>query len=388
MKKRFLFKILSTFAFFATIGNVSAANNALLVGANYGNINTIPDVTNASPKLYALGYTPVSSTSPTISWMKGTSNGTKRMESSILFFSGHGNSSLMHFYKDNSTDSSYDFTITAGSNSSSVVGLSSYNMSKVKLAVFAGCETAKGTSNITKSAYSKGASGSLGWKESIGASSHTEWLKNFWTDLSMGHSLAVSVAYANSFSYADSRVKQTSYFGGLYSYKVLGAPSVMYTTTSLSNFHEKMEKPLFIKLTSQDESSVKNSINSLLKDNYDTNFILSNYNVEVSQSNDTTIYDYNYIIDGKIKTTLGYTIFVKNGYINQVFDNTDGKKFDELSNAFYLKYSDVNIDELVNELPNSGSFLYYNDNTLYKVIVNEIVNSDGTSYVTQDFVEI
>lgn len=88
----------------------AAGNQALLVGRNFGsgNIDTTIDVNNAQSALTFSGKTLLANSNPTISWIKGTNNGTARMESDILYFSGHGNSSLMHFYDANHT-SGYDF---------------------------------------------------------------------------------------------------------------------------------------------------------------------------------------------------------------------------------------------------------------------------------------
>ena len=82
------------------LGVSAAGNQALLLGRNYGSgeINTTFDVNNAQSALALTGKTLLANTNPTISWVKGSNGGTARMESDILFFSGHGNSSLMHFY--------------------------------------------------------------------------------------------------------------------------------------------------------------------------------------------------------------------------------------------------------------------------------------------------
>lgn len=73
----------------------AAGTMAFSVGTDYGGlfgVDTTSDATNARD-LYAIaGYNSYSSTQPTVSILKGSfSTGTKRMQSDILFFSGHGN---------------------------------------------------------------------------------------------------------------------------------------------------------------------------------------------------------------------------------------------------------------------------------------------------------
>lgn len=110
-KKTILSGLIAISAIALLPSNVFAAGNqALLIGRNYGsgNIDTTIDVTNAKNGLGALTFNYQDNTNPTISWMQGSNGSTKRMESDILFFSGHGNSSLMRFYDQNHTPG-YDF---------------------------------------------------------------------------------------------------------------------------------------------------------------------------------------------------------------------------------------------------------------------------------------
>ncbi len=377
------------------LGVSAAGNQALLIGRNYGsgNINTTIDVSNAQAALTFSGKTLLANSNPTISWVKGSNNGTARMESDILYFSGHGNSSLMHFYDANHS-SGYDFYITTGTNSSSNVGLSSYSMSRVDLAVFAGCETAKGSSNITKTAQSKGAKATLGWIPSIQAGSHTDWLKRFWTKIPQVMQINQALTYADSYSYSDSGVKNYNKYGNW--------------NTSLNNLRSSNElfanddrnNTLSINVANKNDDEVISEISNWIKENIDNNFNLDTYEVNKTIQEDKTIYDLKLLINGDIKTKLGYTVFLYDDVITNVFDNMNGytvQPFIQTYSTSTTDYSNIiqtanrNIDQLTYEIINQESYKYYDDeeNKLYYEVRTELRNRfDFTLTVNTYRVEI
>lgn len=405
LKKNILTSIILLAVFMLSpVGVLAAGNQALLVGRNYGsnNIDTTIDVTNARNGLGVLAFNYQANTNPTISWMKGSNGSTKRMESDILYFSGHGNSSLMHFYDSNHT-SGYDFYITTGSNSSTNVGLSSYNMSNVKLAVFAGCQTASGTSNITKSAQTKGAKKSIGWIPSIGASSHTAWLKNFWSKAGTEFLLSSAVSYADSFTYSDSGVKSHNQYGNW---------NQPLKTASLNNetmsniIIDNRNNSVSIDVTNYNESQIVELIGTWIKENLDDKFDIANYAVEKTVQQDRTIFDLKLIINNEITTKLGYTIFVSDEKITNIFDNMNNKNGNEVSNqvnsilknkisiqssrrVIDLANRDIDYDSF--EIITQDSYKYFDDNNnkVYQVVRTELKNkNDGTFYVDEYKVEI
>ena len=377
--------------------SVSAAGNqALLLGRNYGSgeINTTVDVNNAQSALALTGKTLLANTNPTISWVKGSNGGTARMESDILFFSGHGNSSLMHFYNA-SHSSGYDFYITTGTNSSNNVGLSSYSMSRVDLAVFAGCETAKGSSNITKTAQSKGAKATLGWIPSIQVGSHTSWLKNFWTRVPQVMRISQALTYADSFSYSDSGVKNYNKYGNWNtSLNNLRSSNALFANDDRSN-------TLSINVVNKDDNEVVAEIGNWINENLDDNFSLDTYEVDKTVQEDKTIYDLKLLINGDIKTKLGYTVFIYDDVITNIFDNMNGyttvHPLVQVYSANTTNYSNIvqeanrNIDQLTYEIVNQESYKYYDDdvNKLYYEVRTELKNRfDSTITVDTYRVEI
>lgn len=378
------------------LGVSAAGNQALLLGRNYGSgeINTTVDVNNAQSALALTGKTLLANTNPTISWVKGSNGGTARMESDILFFSGHGNSSLMHFYNA-SHSSGYDFYITTGTNSSNNVGLSSYSMSRVDLAVFAGCETAKGSSNITKTAQSKGAKATLGWIPSIQVGSHTSWLKNFWTRVPQVMRISQALTYADSFSYSDSGVKNYNKYGNWNtSLNNLRSSNALFANDDRSN-------TLSINVVNKDDNEVVAEIGNWINENLDDNFSLDTYEVDKTVQEDKTIYDLKLLINGDIKTKLGYTVFIYDDVITNIFDNMNGyttvHPLVQVYSANTTNYSNIvqeanrNIDQLTYEIVNQESYKYYDDdvNKLYYEVRTELKNRfDSTITVDTYRVEI
>ena len=285
------------------LGVSAAGNQALLLGRNYGSgeINTTVDVNNAQSALALTGKTLLANTNPTISWVKGSNGGTARMESDILFFSGHGNSSLMHFYNA-SHSSGYDFYITTGTNSSNNVGLSSYSMSRVDLAVFA---------------------------------------------------------------------------------------------------NDDRSNTLSINVVNKDDNEVVAEIGNWINENLDDNFSLDTYEVDKTVQEDKTIYDLKLLINGDIKTKLGYTVFIYDDVITNIFDNMNGyttvQPLVQVYSANTTNYSNIvqeanrNIDQLTYEIVNQESYKYYDDdvNKLYYEVRTELKNRfDSTLTVDTYRVEI
>ena len=68
----------------------AANHTAFSMGARFDGINTSTDATTAAECYKKMGYRSSYSTSPTYAEFSGSANGSKRVESDILFISGHG----------------------------------------------------------------------------------------------------------------------------------------------------------------------------------------------------------------------------------------------------------------------------------------------------------
>ena len=157
--------------------NVFAATKyAYSIGTDYStlfhsDIDTSQDAINAANIFGKLGYTSYYNVKPTVNYMKGNApNGSRRLGCEIVFLSGHGNSQLMSFnYKRKGGD--YGTGIIQGRDWKSkdtgytYAGVKDCNMSKTKLFVLAGCQTAKGSNNITRDVVKNGADSAVGWQK-------------------------------------------------------------------------------------------------------------------------------------------------------------------------------------------------------------------------------
>lgn len=195
----------------------AAGNQALSVGTDYGlsDINTSQDAYTAAsyyrqPGLYTYTETVPSSASILAMGQQGT----LKLRSDVLFFSGHGNAGGMRFqYKGGSAPYNFKITMNQGNiitGNQHSIGLLSH-MPYVKLVVFAGCKTANNSKyNITVAARDNGAKVAIGWRESIYEASHSQYLTNFNQKLGQGGTIRDAIQYANSFPYFDSRVYNLS----------------------------------------------------------------------------------------------------------------------------------------------------------------------------------
>lgn len=300
----------------------ASGNQALLVGNQYTDgLDTRIDATSAGSRLAPTKKTLITVTAPTISYIKGTHTNTKRMESDILFFSGHGNNTLMHFYNTSS-----DFYITAGSNSSNTVGLSSYTMSNVKLVVFAGCQTANNSSsNLAKSANSLGAKATLGWIPSIQVGSHSLWLDRFWLKAATETHAQTALTYADSFSYTDNGVKSYRKYGTWnYTAGFKSSGTSIYNSPLINK--DKREHIVNISLNNND---LDRQIENAIIENIDSGFNINMYSIYKTIRDDATIIDIT-LQNNDIKSTIGYVVFVENNKITKIYDNTNNMKMSKV----------------------------------------------------------
>lgn len=323
------------------------------------------------------------------------------MESDILFFSGHGNSSLMYFYDVNKTND-YEFYIKTGTNNSNSVGISSYNMKNVKLVVYAGCKTAEGTTNITKTTQTNGAKATLGWKVSIGANSHTQWLKRFWSKIPSSFQMSQALSYADSFTYADSGVKNHQSYGNWNTgFSLLKNNE----TTNIGILENKIdERNNIVNIYADSEEKIIKSVSQYISDNLNNKFSMKDYEIEKTIVDDKIIYDFKLLLNNEIKTSLGYTIFVYNNVITNIFDNVNyNLELQRTLNKIQIsKQCNCNEKQALNDANSridytkwnvieQKSFKYYDDidNKIYNVVETELINKeDGTYYIDTYRIEI
>lgn len=308
--------------FVPTLSASAAGNHAFSVGTNYGlfDVNTSSDATNACD-LYAIaGYTSNYTTEPTVSIMRGNfQDGTKRIQSDILFFSGHGNTNSVVFNFKNKGGNyktgvynSEDWTST--SSGYGYVGLKG-NMGSVKLITLAACETASGTNNITRYAKDQGADAAVGWTTTVGASSHTKWLARYNDKLATGSTVYAAISYANSFSYSDNAVKN-AYVYGNGNITIKRTRSAAYAAEE-ANLHEiATEKALVANSNGLNINAVTAMLEKSV-DNFDSTCFKP---VTHKNGEDYYTVDYIQMVNG-FETNSCITVLIQNNTIDKVIDN-------------------------------------------------------------------
>ena len=308
--------------FVSSFSASAAGNHAFSVGTNYGlfDVNTSSDATNACD-LYAIaGYTSNYSTEPTVSIMRGNfQDGTKRIQSDILFFSGHGNADSVVFnFKNKGGNyktgvySSGDWT--SSSSGYGYVGLKG-NMGSVKLITLAACNTASGTNNITRYAKDQGADAAVGWTTTVEASSHTKWLARYNDKLATGSTVYAAISYANSFSYSDNAAKN-AYVYGNGNITIKRTKSVAYAAEE-ANLHEiATEKTLVANAKGIDINAVTTVLEKSVG-NFDSTYFKP---VIHQNAKDYYTVDYIQMVNG-FETDSCITVLIQNNTIDKVIDN-------------------------------------------------------------------
>jgi hypothetical protein len=352
------------------------------------------------------GFTGYYNTAPTYQYLRGSYNGYKRMESSILYFGGHANNALMTFnykrqggdYKTGVADST-NYTTSDGY---VMTGIRSYDMSKVHLIVFQGCDTASTSNNITKSAVSLGAETAIGWTDKISDPSNYEWIKNFTDKIEQdGVEVWQATQYADSKNYSDIRVKLNYIYGNphliITHLNLIAGSSV--TSYNQSQFIDTNEYKPMIKLENVDSKNRLDLISSYIKSDINEEFNIDNYNIESVQKGSRMIIDITQKLYPDIRTNSGYTVFIDDNKVTSIFDNN---KLNREKSTLTIDFASVlsnfgdekiktlalnNIDKDKYKILNNKIFNYYDvdKGELYKVVRTEIENKEIGTFAVIDY---
>lgn len=389
--------------FLLFLGSKSLAANgtAFSMGALFDGIDTRPETLHASRCYTSMGYNSSYSTSPTYDLLIGSANGSKRLESDILFISGHGR-------EDGKRIRVLNTGVITGSTSNGFVGVNNINWNTTKLVVYAACLTAKTGENnhISLETYRKGADTVLGWHQEIGATSHTKWLNRFNSHLASGNSFSSSFQYASSFNdYSDNRVKDLGVYGD-------------WNTTYSTKKTDVMENTNTITVTEDIEFTKENQniegIKELVK-SINPNFNEDDYKLDIFNLNEKDNFftiDFIHRING-FTTDLGYNIAVSNGKVTSITDNDadipiamdDMQKLSGEEETISLKNArneaiknaknndisklSTSGDENINITEQSSDYYYdINTNKKYYRILTTTVDEEGYVNVSEYYREI
>lgn len=333
MKNKFFSIILILFAiFFASITTINAwylpNKTSFALGGVYNDGLDITVDSNYAHNAYStmgLSYTKKLNNTTMSTVMESHGNNTSYLNSGIVFMSGHGNSSLMSFMNNGTNKFYIDNTnVTSGS----YIGIGNYVSALNALFVFAGCETAKGNSNISSYVVSQGAKASIGWTTSVNAGSHTNWLKRFNNKIKdKTTTVSAAKSSADGHIYLDSRVKNGKIYGyGNYNpwFFMNGGShsSSRFETNKYKDIYSLSDNEYIISkdgsFETMDELATK-----FISEKLDKNFDKKDYKLEIN-GNDIIYYDYILYVDN-IRTSLGYTISLVDGKIINIYDNMQGQ---------------------------------------------------------------
>ena len=162
-----------------------------------------------SYKTYSdMGFNTILEFNPNYNTLTGSVNGRKKLESDIIFLISHGSNYKMEFLNSGiRTGATMDIVISGKENREvKAIGTNDINWNRVKLAVFAGCETAQGQNNLLYDVVTKGADVAIGFEERIEEESLFEWCEIFNENLKKGKTMQEIYSIIKKEEFKDNRV--------------------------------------------------------------------------------------------------------------------------------------------------------------------------------------
>lgn len=302
------------------IGNFpasAAGNMAFSVGCNYGSgdIDTSRDALKACDYYALAGYLSRYTCNPTLSKLEATYNGTFLMESDIVFLAGHGNQSCMNF---NSLKQGGEYDVTVSMSANGDIYLPGWDTDKVKLYVFAGCNTAYSTYNLSQQVYVSGAKATIGWTVEANNDSLYQWSLKFNNCIALGYTIQNAINYANSFNYGNNTCKSYRLYGN-------GNQVLKRTTSTAATANLTAEDAAASKISntaiSKSNLTSKTSIEQIIRGSF-PNFSFNDYEIDVAINGDdkATLTVVEKI--GDFVTQNAYVLFYENGKITKIYDRT------------------------------------------------------------------
>ncbi|MFS1518657.1 hypothetical protein V1503_19665 [Bacillus sp. SCS-151] len=366
--------------------SASAADYAYSVGTDYADgswwesgVDTSQSAMDAATDFALAGYSSYYNIKPTVAYFQGDApDGNPRMESDILFFAGHANNELMTWNYDNKGgDYKVGVYYTNGFVSSTTdytyVGLNDYNLNGTKLMVFAGCETASGSTNLLTKATDNGADSAVGFVDKVATASATKWRGKFTDAIGLGKSISQAITYADSFSYDDDRVltstyegsgslivKQSNFYKSQEDFlnKSLVSKESKETPVIGEKIKEKQKelpvnKDIKFDFQNEDYTEIVNYISSI-----EDMFNLGDYTTKIKEKEDGNgSITFNYTIDS-IETNVKYTAVIEDNLLTTIYLNGKLPKKEEKPST--KKVSADQLTQLLDNVPTDEDYRVVN----------------------------
>lgn len=363
---------------------------ALSVGVKYSDGTSGVDHSNNSYGTYVtMGLTTkkLNSTNAT-NIISSHSNGTKYLESGIIYLVGHANRMAMSF--DNNVTIDYSKLTDSPS-----VGIRSFNNSKSAFVTFAGCNTALPGAeyNITELTQANGAKITMGWKTDLNIASYKNWNSRFNEIIKDKNTSVLNAAKsASDHIYLSNTVKNYA-LHGIFNKN----PWYFLNNNSASNM-------LISEALQNEVTNIKNidlkDVNMYLDSYLNNSVDLNNFKLEINGVHEK-YYDYVLYIND-VRTDLGYTVVMDNdSKLNRIVDNMKGKTVAQVKNEMQSKLQKIDVNNITVErrLLNKikldisddykiiSNIKYYSssDNEIYSVA--EIEMNDGNGKLVTSYIE-
>lgn len=233
-----------------------------------------------------------------------------RLNSDILYFSSHGNQHGIYLLND--------VVVTDGYSNEKYneVGILDYNLNNNRVVIYDACETALGSDNLCTATYDQGAAAVIGWPKSVYASDSYAWMERFADYASRGYSLNDAMDHADSYSdyISNSIIKSHKIYGD-------GEQDIQLNWRRASE-ESIVEEPDTRLMTFGDAPTSQSEIVAAIQ-SINPSFSEDDYQVTVSENegNGLTVIDYVQKV-GEFITNSGYTVLIRDGIVENIFDNT------------------------------------------------------------------
>lgn len=317
----------------------AAGDCAFSAGYGYGNVNMTSIVKTVCTYTGNMGYHAYYSTDGTNKTILDGyfQNGTKRLESDLIFLTGHGQSDRLYTIAGHG--------LKTGASTQTFAGTAEQNWTKVKLAVFLACNTGNGDGNLAYDVFKRSnwTTTSLGWKNEILEADAKKWAEYFYKKLATGATIDQSMVYAGSQKYNNGNIKDLSFFGN--------GNMIASKKSRAINMQEEIEGNIeqFKEKVKINDEEVEKEITEFMQ-KYNSGYKKDDFDIsvyDIKEDGSLKIIDLTYKV-GKFITNSQYSIIVENGYITQIADNTIKNE-----NNYNVYSIDTNIEITNEELENA-----------------------------------
>lgn len=276
-----------------------------------GEFHNGADVRKACDFFALCGYKSYYTCNPTYSYISDAN----RLNSSILYFSAHGDQDAIYLPNNLSITDGY-------SGAGQKVDIRSYSLSNTQLVIYDACLTASNSDgtgiNLCSTTLARGAKAVLGWTNVIGIDDAYKWQQRFQNYLALGNTINASIAQADKYNdYGNnSAIKSHRLYGNgsLVIKKAKSAVPLMEPAPTTFDINS-----ISLSYNNLDLQALENAIKTI-----NPNFNIKDYSVEKTS---TSFENKDFVIDLYLKvngvnSNSGYTILVTDNVATDVVDNT------------------------------------------------------------------